>query len=140
LTPCTDSCVGDFTCKKNVCVPNNPSGGDGGTTTPTTCTSDPACGTGNYCNNGTCVVDTRPKPNCTGDADCGGTAATPKKCLAGYCKYTCTTDQYCRTIDNRIGYCAKDGVCRSSSEASPQCTGPGTCPLAGQSCIDNQCK
>jgi hypothetical protein len=140
LTPCTDTCAGDFTCKKNVCVPNNPSGGDGGTTTPTTCTSDPACGAGNYCNNGTCVVDTRPKPNCTGDADCGGTASTPKKCLAGYCKYTCTTDQYCRTIDNRIGYCAKDGVCRSSSEASPQCTGPGTCPLAGQSCIDNQCK
>jgi hypothetical protein len=85
------------------------------------------------------VVDTRPKPNCTSDDQCGSTGATPKKCLDGFCKYTCSNDQYCRTIDNRIGYCAKDGVCRSATEAQASCTGPGQCP-SGQSCIDNACK
>lgn len=142
LTPCGPStpCGANYTCTKNVCQPDQPTGGDGGTG-PVTCSgeTDPVCGTGNYCNNGTCVVDNRPKPNCTSDTTCGGTAATPKKCLAGYCKYTCDKDQYCKTIDNRIGYCAKDGVCRSASEAAAACTGPGTCP-DGKSCIDNQCK
>lgn len=144
LDPCNPSdgtCATGFTCSKGVCEPNGGgTGGDGGVAPPTSCTTDQACGTGKYCNNDVCVIDTRPQPNCTQDSDCGGTAATPKKCLAGYCKYTCTTDQYCRTIDSRIGYCATDGVCRSSTEANPQCTGPGTCPLQGQSCIDNQCK
>lgn len=143
LTPCTNgTCDDGFTCTKDVCQPNaNPP--DGGTQ-PTACTDDPTCGTGKYCNNGTCTVDTRPKPNCTVDSECGTTGAA-KKCLAGYCRFTCAGtgsagDQYCRTIDSRIGTCASDGVCRSSKEASPQCTGPGTCPLSGQSCIDNQCK
>lgn len=141
LTPCDNGhCADGYTCEKNVCQPNAVDPNDGGTTQPTTCTDDPSCGTGKYCNNGICADDNRPKPNCTIDDDCHGTAATPKKCLAGYCKYTCTSDQYCRTIDSRIGVCAKDNVCRSSSEAAAQCTGPGTCPLAGQSCIDNQCK
>jgi hypothetical protein len=145
LKPCTGgACDDGFTCQKDVCQPNAASPGDGGTTQPTTCDNDPICGTGKYCNLGTCTVDTRPKPNCTIDSDCG-TGGAPKKCLAGYCKYTCSGvgtdgDQYCRTIDTRIGTCASDGVCRSSKEAAPQCTGPGTCPLAGQSCIDNQCK
>lgn len=144
LDPCDGSgnCSTGFACTKGVCEPTT-TAGDGGTTAPTTCTTDQACGTGKYCNNSTCVVDTRPQPNCTTDSDCGGTTSTPKKCLAGYCKYTCTAtqgDSYCRTIDSRIGYCAADSVCRSSTEANAQCTGPGTCPLAGQSCIDNQCK
>lgn len=144
LAPCTSgACTDGYTCTKDVCQPNPTQGGDGGTQ-PTTCSTDPACGDGKYCNNGTCVVDTRPKPNCTTDPDCGTTGA-PRKCLAGYCRYTCagpgaSGDQYCRTIDSRIGTCAADDVCRSSKEASPQCTGPGTCPLSGQSCIDNQCK
>lgn len=143
LTPCTNgACADGYTCKKDVCEPNPTSPVDGGT--PTTCTTDPACGDNQYCNNGTCVVDTRPKPKCTTDSECTSTG-TAQKCIAGYCRYTCsgagtTGDQYCRTIDTRIGTCASDGVCRSSKEASPQCTGPGTCPLAGQSCIDNQCK
>jgi hypothetical protein len=155
LTSCeTTPCGTGFTCEKGVCKP--------GPATPQ-CTSDAQCtdpnapncvsgscvkscpngdgdcSTGNYCNQGACVPDTRPKPNCTADNECGGTAATPKKCLAGFCKFTCTTDQYCRTIDGRIGYCAKDGVCRSASEATASCTGPGDCQ-AGQSCIDNACK
>jgi hypothetical protein len=132
LTSCASApCAEGFTCTKGVCEP--------GTTGTTSCTTDPECGAGKFCDQGACVVDTRPKPNCTEDAQCGGTAATPKKCLGGFCKYTFTSDQYCRTIDSRIGYCAKDGVCRTQAEASAACVQPTDC-AAGQSCIDNQCK
>ncbi|MBX3229542.1 MAG: hypothetical protein KIT84_17010 [Labilithrix sp.] len=139
LDPCspTGTCASGYTCEQNVCQPQQPTPGDGGTG-PVTCTGE-TCGPGNYCNNGVCAVDNRPKPNCTEDTTCGGTTATPKKCLGGFCKFTCTSDQHCRTIDSRIGYCAKDGVCRSATEAAAACTGPGTCP-DGKSCIDNQCK
>lgn len=139
LAPCgpTTACAGGYTCEKNVCQPNQPAPGDGGTG-PVSCTGE-TCGTGNYCNNGTCAVDNRPKPICVQDSTCGGTTATPKKCLAGFCKFSCTSDQYCKTIDNRIGTCAKDGVCRSASEAAATCTGAGAC-TDGKSCIDNQCK
>jgi hypothetical protein len=153
LTSCASApCSDGFTCDKGVCKPTPAGGGCtadtacpleapkcvGGTCTKT-CSGDPECGAGNYCDQGACVVDTRPKPNCTTDDQCGGTAGTPKKCLGGYCKYTCTTDQYCRTIDNRIGFCAKDGVCRTESEAHAACTQPTDC-TAPASCIDNQCK
>jgi hypothetical protein len=103
------------------------------------CVGDTECGGGKYCNQGACVPDTRPQPNCTADDQCGGTAATPKKCVSGFCKYTCTTDQYCRTIDSRIGYCAKDNVCRTAAEANAQCLSTTDCQ-AGQSCVDNACK
>jgi hypothetical protein len=150
--PCGDN----FKCEKGVCQP---------TTTGTTCTgdaqcgqtpatpkcvsgacvaacnADPDCGAGKYCDQGACVLDTRPTPNCTGDDQCAGSGAT-RKCVGGFCKYTCTTaqgDTYCRTIDSRIGYCAKDGVCRTQQEANAACTVIGDCQ-AGQDCIDNQCK
>jgi len=103
------------------------------------CTTDPECGAGKYCNQGACVVDTRPTPNCTSDDQCGGTSATPKKCLGGFCKFTCNADAYCRTIDTRIGYCAKDNVCRTAAEANASCTSASQCP-SGQSCIDNSCR
>jgi hypothetical protein len=155
LTSCEATpCATGSTCDKGVCKPNTTTTGctsdqQCGGTTPQcvagncvkACTADPECGTGNFCDQGACVVDTRPKPNCTDDTQCGGTAV-PQKCLNGFCKYTCTAaqgDQYCRTIDNRIGYCAKDLVCRSQSEAAAQCTDSTTCG-AGQSCIANQCK
>ena len=156
LASCESAPCGDgFTCEKGVCkpTPGGPTGctADAQCTDPAaskcvsggcvkSCTGDAECGTGKYCNQGACVVDTRPAPaKCTADAECGGTASIPQKCLAGFCKYTCTSDQYCRTIDNRIGYCAKDGVCRTASEAGAKCFGPGECD-GGKSCIDNQCK
>lgn len=136
LTSCaTAPCAEGFTCNKGVCEPNA-TGGGGGQTTP--CTTDPECGDGKFCDQGACVVDTRPtKPNCANDTQCTGTPA--RKCVGGYCKYTCDSDQYCRTIDNRIGYCAKDGVCRTQQEANASCIDASGC-AAGQSCIDNQCK
>lgn len=154
VTRCDSApCSAGFTCDKGVCRPTRGGpacGGDTQCTSPDapncvsgscvkSCTADPDCGGGKYCNQGACVLDTRPKPNCTSDDECGGTTATPKRCLGGYCKYSCTTDQHCRTIDTRIAYCAKDGVCRSSAEAGATCYGPGECPN-GQACIDNRCK
>jgi hypothetical protein len=106
------------------------------------CTDDSTCGAGKFCNQGACVVDTRPAPpNCTSDATCGG-SGTPQKCVDGFCKYTCTTtqgDAYCRSIFVEIGYCAKDGVCRTQSEANAACVQASDC-AGGLDCIGNQCK
>jgi len=138
LTSCAAApCADGFTCNKGVCQPNaTGGGGSGGQTTP--CTDSNTCGAGKFCDQGQCVVDTRPNaPNCGNDAQCTGTPA--KKCVGGYCKYTCTTSQYCLTIDSRIGVCAKDGVCRTAAEANASCTDAAGC-ASGQSCIDNQCK
>jgi len=151
----TTACSAGFTCDKGVCKPVL--GGPGGCATDNqctpdapqcvqgtcvkTCAGDAECGAGKFCDQGACVVDTRPKPNCTDDAQCGGTAGTPKRCLDGFCKYTCTTgnDAYCRTIDSRIGYCAKDGVCRTAAEANAECLKSSDC-ADGKSCIANACK
>src|SRR5690606_18099487 len=89
--PCEDG----FTCEKGVCKPSGSTGTPGCTadaqcTDPEApkcvsgacvkaCSGDGECGTGKFCDQGACVVDTRPKPNCTTDDECGGTEATPKK-------------------------------------------------------------
>jgi hypothetical protein len=156
LTSCDSApCSDGFTCEKGVCRPTPGTGtptctSDAQCTDPAapncvsgscvkSCSGDAECGTGKYCNQGACVVDTRPTPNCTTDDQCGGTASTPKKCLSGFCKFTCTSNEYCRTIDNRIGYCAKDGVCRTAAEANASCFAPGDC-TGGKTCVDNQCR
>lgn len=155
LTSCEAApCSNGAQCEKGVCVPP---------TTPTcstdaecsgntprcmagscrkACASGSECGTGEFCDQGACIVDTRPKSNCTDDSQCGGTATTPKKCMGGFCKFTCTAEQgdaYCRTIDNRIGSCAKDLVCRSAAEANAACRATSDC-TGGKNCIDNQCR
>lgn len=154
LAACGDAtpCANGFTCEKGACKPAAPANGcqndtQCGGDTPQcvsgacakACAEDATCGAGQYCNQGACVVDTRPQPNCTTDAQCGGSAQTPKKCLGGFCKFTCTSDQYCRTIDSRIGYCAKDGVCRTAAEAGAQCLSAADCS-GGASCVDNSCR
>ena len=148
-------CATGFTCTKGACEPN----GGGGVACTTdqqcssaspncvagvctkACTGDTECGAGKFCDQGACVLDTRPHPNCNDDTQCVSTGV-PKKCVGGFCKYTCTTaqgDGYCKTIDNRIGYCAKDLVCRSQEEANAQCLASTDC-ASGQICVDNQCK
>lgn len=158
LTSCEASaCADGFTCTKGACHPTTTGTGCStdqqcGGATPQcvggacvkACASDGECGSAEFCNQGACALDTRPSPNCTDDAQCGGTAATPKKCVGGLCKYTCTAsnptgDQYCRTIDNRIGFCAKDLVCRTSAEANAQCVVSTDC-AAPKICVDNQCR
>jgi hypothetical protein len=41
-------------------------------------------------------------------------------------------------VDARIGYCSSAGVCRSQTEATPQCTQQSDC-ATGQDCIGNVC-
>lgn len=154
-------CTGNTTCVKGVCEPNTVgTGGDAGadagpsgclndsqcldTAAPNcvsgqcvaSCTADPQCGNGKFCDQGACVVDTRPTPNCTTNAQCTGSNQT---CMAGYCKYGCTTDKTCELIDSRIGYCGQDKVCRTQAEAHPQCTQKSDCS-GTQNCIGNICK
>lgn len=137
VATCDATCADGFTCDKGVCKPSSPDCVTGDCAT--TCATDPECGAGKYCNQGRCVVDTRPASNCTADSQCGGTPGTPKKCVRGFCKYTCDSDAYCRTIDSRIGTCAADKVCRTADEANAACTASSDC-TGGKSCIDNTCK
>jgi hypothetical protein len=95
------------------------------------------CGAGNYCSQGACVPDTRPKGNCQIDTDC--TSAAGQKCIGGICKYPCTSDGQCQLIDTRIAYCGTDQVCRSFTEAHPQCTTKSDC-TGTQDCVGNVCK
>jgi hypothetical protein len=152
VASCVDAstCGAGFTCTKGVCQPQPSSqcAGDGQCAAPTpkcvagacvaACTTDPECGAGKYCNNGACATDTRPKTICsaTDSSACG----TNQSCVNGFCKYTCSTDQGCKLIDARIGYCGVDKVCRTQAEAVPQCTKQADCTTAGQFCIDNVCK
>jgi hypothetical protein len=162
VTGCGDdagACGTGFTCTKGACEPN-PTGStcssasDCSTPTPVcaggfcTAACDPnaspgTCPTGQYCNQGACVPDTRPQSNCTSDPECTASGGA-QKCLDGICKYTCSNandagNYQCETIDTRIGYCASDGVCRSASEANPQCTSQGDCQ-SGKDCISNVCQ
>ncbi len=155
LTDCSKgaTCAAGTQCTKGVCEP----------TTGTQCTSDtqcggstpkcvngscePACGvgpsptscgTGEVCENGACVPNTQPAPNC--NLGC----AANQQCIDGFCRYTCTTpdgnlSQQCELIDTRIGYCAKDSTCRDSQEASAACLGNTGC-TGTQICISNTCQ
>jgi hypothetical protein len=98
------------------------------------CTSDSQCATGDYCDQGACVLDTQPKPNCTESSQCLST----EQCVGSYCRYTCTTDEECALIDARIAICS-GGICVSQSEATPQCTTQSGCST-GQDCVSNQCQ
>ncbi len=149
-------CPGGSSCVRGLCAPSPrpscSSDQECGVEAPrctagscvTACVADTECVPGKYCELGVCAVDTRPKPNCTADAQCGGSTATAKRCVGGFCKYACTSsdetgDKYCRTVDNRIGSCAKDLVCRTAGEVNAQCVASGEC-RDGKTCIDNQCR
>jgi hypothetical protein len=143
------ACVGGATCStKGVCVPppgttckssTDCKGADpfcvAGTCT-SACTMDSQCPTGDYCDQGACVIDTRPKPNCTDSSQCD--TAEGQSCVGGYCVFTCTTDKECALHDARIDICQM-GVCVSPAQATPQCTTQAQC-ASGQDCISNTCQ
>ncbi len=131
LVPCSESnsCTAGSTCEKGLCRPT----GVGSVA----CDDDSGCAQGEACTSGTCQVDTRPSTNCDADLDCGG-GPTPKRCVEGFCKFTCSSDIACKQIDSRIGYCAADNVCRTAIEAAPECIGSDECQ-DGKSCIGNLC-
>ena len=95
------------------------------------CTADAQCPTGDYCDQGACVLNTQPSSNCTVTSDCD----TGQVCQSGFCVYTCTTSTQCAEIDARIPVCV-DNVCRAGT---PQCTTQADCP-EGEDCIDNTCR
>ncbi|MFO0676800.1 MAG: hypothetical protein U0169_09705 [Polyangiaceae bacterium] len=103
------------------------------------CASDATCGAGTYCLDGGCVVDTRPAPNCRVEADCASASGPARSCVEGYCKFRCTTGDDCLRIDGRIPVCGADKVCRSATEANPECTSKSECKQ-GQDCVGNVCK
>lgn len=140
------ACPAGSTCTKGACVPSPStackSSTDCNSADPycvggvcvSACTNDSQCSTGDYCDQGACVIDTRPQPNCTDASECLST----EQCVGGYCRYTCTTSNECALHDARIAYCS-GGICVSESEAMPQCTTQTDCP-SGQDCISNQCQ
>jgi hypothetical protein len=144
------ACPKGMTCdKKGVCQPNPGTGcktsADCSGSTPfcaegtcsAACTTDSQCPTGDYCDQGACVVDTRPKPNCVHDSDC---TAAGEKCIGGYCEYPCTTNMQCELIDVRLGYCSGTPmVCKDAAEAMPKCTTQADCS-PGEDCISNVCQ
>jgi hypothetical protein len=151
--PCSDdaACGANAACAKGFCEPKPPPSGactsdaqcSGATPKclagkcAAPCTGDVECGSGQYCNQGACSIDTRPKLLCT--ATDKSACSASQSCVDGYCKYTCQSDDACRLIDARIGYCGVDHVCRTPAEAKPQCTSQSDC-ATGQSCVDNTCK
>lgn len=148
-------CSAGTTCVKGVCEPNanqctsdaqcsgsTPKCSEGSCVAacdPNAATS--SCPTGEYCNDGACVTDNRPQPNC---GNGGATCAANQTCLDGFCRYTCNTpngelSQDCEHIDTRIGYCAKDSTCRDVQEAQAQCLESSDC-TGGKICISNTCQ
>ncbi len=155
LPDCSQSgqtCPTGTTCTKGVCEPDSNqcttdaqcSGStpkcENGQCVPGCVANNPtaSCGAGYVCENGGCVLDTSPQPNC------GNGCASNQVCLDGFCRYSCNTpdgnlSQQCQLIDNRIGYCAKDSTCRDAQEAAAQCLEASQC-ASGQSCISNTCQ
>ncbi|MEO7112266.1 MAG: hypothetical protein ABI183_17605, partial [Polyangiaceae bacterium] len=90
------------------------------------------------CNQGACVPDTRPKPNCSA-SDTSACAAS-QSCVSGFCRYSCADNSTCTHIDNRIPTCVAAGYCAgTSSGGAIQCTQQSDC-TSGQLCVDNACK
>jgi hypothetical protein len=102
-----------------------------------TCTTNAGCATGEICDgpSGICIVDPQPSTPCKKDPSvCVGGA----KCIDDYCRYPCTDSNQCTLIDARIPICSS-GICKSETEAKPECTSQAQCPT-GKDCVSNVCK
>lgn len=99
--------------------------------------SDGKADPGLRCVAGGCVVDPTLHATCHDDTTC---IPNEQICLDGLCRYTCTSDTTCESIDNRIGTCSKtNGVCMSSGEANAQCILKSDCG-SGRDCVNGACK
>ena len=123
-----------------------------GCQTPTECTTNADCPSGELCESGRCI----PIPDqCTSDADCDAC----ERCDGGVCVAQCQPDEVCRanqceavqcTSDRECGDCSRcqDGRCqwqcspteRCLSGAGGRCCQPRSCP-AGLDCgtVDDGC-
>lgn len=154
LTDCGSgqACANGFVCQQGLCK-QDPNAGKtcaknadcamtevcvgGKCATSCTGTGQGTCAQGLVCNQGACVPNLGP----IGECGNGGTTMcnANQQCIGGYCKYTCSSDQECKLIDTRIGYCGKDMVCRTATEAHPECTLSSEC-TGGKLCVANACK
>jgi Cys-rich repeat protein len=98
------------------------------------CTTDAECGAGNYCDAGTCRLDTRPMPGCGNGAACASGAV----CHNGACRSPCTMDSDCPRFDVQTNFCIQM-VCATTAEATANCTTQSDCHTAGQACVNGTC-
>ena len=110
---CTGSCAADGDCK----------------------TASGARDPGLRCVAGACAPNDAPVTTCTGAAECAGS----QKCVDGFCRFLCSTDDECKSHDARVGACSlTEGICRAPSDLTAKCTAKADC--AGKDCVDGQCK
>jgi hypothetical protein len=95
-----------------------------------------ACPTGQVCQSGACLNDTQREVNCVDGQT--NPQNNLQKCFDSLWRYTCTSSQYCGTIDVQFADCSPQGYCRAASEVNPACTQASDCP-SGKSCVSNVC-
>jgi hypothetical protein len=132
--PTCGSADGGATCKSGEhCFDGHCTGGcavDGDCKTATGA-RDP----GLRCVGGACAANDAPVTTCTGASECDST----QKCVDGFCRWLCSTNDECRAHDARFGACAPaEGICREPTDLLAKCTTKAEC--AGKDCVDGQCK
>lgn len=100
--------------------------------------SSGGCASGQICQAGVCVNDTqREVVNCV-DGEVNPQNSL-QKCFDSLWRYTCTTSQACKTIEDQLVVCsATQGYCQTEGEANPQCTQASDC-ASGMACVSNAC-
>ncbi|GAC1373491.1 MAG: hypothetical protein NVSMB47_20810 [Polyangiales bacterium] len=87
------------------------------------------------CTGGACVPTSAPATTCSGAAECSGT----QKCVDGFCRFLCSSNDECLAHDVRIGACSTaEGICRSPGDLTAKCTAKADC--GAKDCVDGQCK
>jgi hypothetical protein len=88
------------------------------------------------CSGGACVPNDAPVATCGGAGDCSST----QKCVDGFCRFLCSTNDECLAHDVRIGACSvSEGFCRAPADLAAKCTSKADCS-ATQDCVDGACK
>lgn len=101
------------------------------------------CAAGTYCSDdGVCIVDTRPRPQC----DAGHPCAAGSECVGGICRVQCAMAPECQRVAvtyrgcGPIPYIAGSrNYCLTDSETRPTCARQADC-AAGQVCSDGSCR
>ncbi len=90
------------------------------------------CADGQYCASGTCRTDTRPRPDCSSDADCRFA------CINGVCRTPCETTEECARVDVQFSFCL-ESYCATTNEVTSNCATSRECD-PGDECIDGVCR
>jgi Dickkopf-like protein len=159
----TYECGTDSTCAAGVCTPKPASGQPCGTGCASglfcnnvgkcasqvgagqTCTSDPQCMKGLFCDfSATSPTCTAPRDNgqpCIGNASCISNKCTPGMCANT--NFTCSTSAQCNGTcsNNSAFFCFTDEQCGigTCSVGGTQCFSPGSCGTGGTCVFPNRC-